>query len=103
MGGTKKREKGGKAVPGWRGRKEGALAFLEHVLYAGNNWAGRRVRVHMLKTVKSWSRVCNISHMLRDSVGNRCNFVPVIVFPPVDLNGQRIQNPLEQKSQAVGT
>ena len=35
MGGTKKREKEGKAVPGWRGREEGALAFLENVLYAG--------------------------------------------------------------------
>lgn len=54
----------------------------------------------VLKTVKSWSRVCNISHTVQDSVGNRCNFVPVIVFPPVDLNGQRISNPLEQKSQA---
>lgn len=32
MGGTKKREKGGKAVPGWRGREEGALAFLEHAV-----------------------------------------------------------------------
>lgn len=68
----------------------------------GNNWAGRIVQVHMLKTLKSWSRVCNISHMLRDSVGNRCNFVPVIVFPPLDLNGRGTQNPLEQKSQVVG-
>lgn len=55
MGGTRKERKEERLCLAGGGREEGSPGLSGHALYAGNNWAGRRL-VHMLKTVKSWSK-----------------------------------------------
>ena len=107
MGRIKKGERGGKAVPGWRGSEElGTLASLEHMACAGEQlgWADSlglyfKDLEFLVRGYVIYPYAMGLCGRLMQFCSCHCLSSPKSEWP----GSQGTQKPLEQKSQVVGT